>query len=182
VGLAGYTIAMRLLMFALMPAWGLTNAAATLVGQNLGAGKADRAEKSVWITGCYTMVFLGSVTVVCLLFGDTIARWMADNDPAVAPIAASGLRIIGYGYIMYGWGMVTMQAFNGAGDTRTPFLVNLFCFWLVKLPLAYALTAHWNWHPTGVFVAVLVAYSCNALIGLAAFRSGRWKRLQSPAT
>lgn len=173
---AGYTIALRILVFALMPAWGLSNAAATLVGQNLGAGKPERAARSVLITGLYNMAFLGAITVVFAVWAEPLVR-LFTTDPALVPTAATGLRIVGYGYVFYAWGMVFVQAFNGAGDTRTPTLVNLACFWLTKLPLAYVLAVPFALHTTGVFVAILVAYTLNAVLGAWLFWSGRWRRV-----
>src|SRR6516162_2771323 len=141
--LAGYAIAIRILIFAILPSWGLSNAAATLVGQNLGAKQPERAQMSVWRTGFYNMLFLGFIGVIFLVFATPIIR-LFSNDPVVVPLAATCLRILSYGNIGYAYGMVMLQAFNGAGDTVTPTYVHFFGFWIVEIPLAYflAITAH----------------------------------------
>jgi putative MATE family efflux protein len=172
--LAGYVIAIRVVVFALLPAWGMSNAAATLVGQNLGAEKPERAERSVWITGIYNMVFLGLVAVVFLTMAEPIVA-LFSRDPEVVTTAVECLRIISYGYGFYAWGMVTMQAFNGAGDTYTPTLVNFVCFWLFQIPLAYLLARTWNIGPEGVFWSIAISYSLSAVLGIALFRRGSWK-------
>ena len=136
--LAGYTIAIRVIMFCLMPSWGLSNAAATLVGQNLGAQKPDRAEKSVWLTGKYNGYFMGLVTICYLLFANDIMQWFT-NDLPVIEAGALCLQVLAVGYVFYAYGMVLANAFNGAGDTKTPTKINLIAFWLFQLPLAYAL-------------------------------------------
>lgn len=173
--LAAYTIAVRILVFALLPAWGMANAAATLVGQNLGAGKPDRAERSVWLTGFYNAVFLGTVGVVFIVFAKQVVG-MFTSDPAVIPIAVDCLRYTSYGYIAYGYGMVMVQAFNGAGDTATPTTINLFCYWLWEIPLAYVLAISMKLGTDGVFLSILIAESTLAVSGVVAFRRGRWKR------
>ncbi|EJF08950.1 MATE efflux family protein [Pontibacter sp. BAB1700] len=136
--LAGYTVAFRIIMFALLPAWGLSSAAATLVGQNLGARKAMRAELSVWLTARYNVIFMAAVTVFFLLFGESIAGIFA-HDEEVVSVASEALRIITLGYVFFGLGMVMVQAFNGAGDTRTPSIINVMVLWLLEIPLAYFL-------------------------------------------
>jgi len=171
---AGYTIGIRILILALLPSWGLANAAATMVGQGLGAGKPERAERAVWIAGIYNMCFLGSVGLVFALLAESIVR-LFTTDPAVAPVAVSCLRIVSYGYLFYAWGMVLTQAFNGAGDTWTPTWLNLFCFWFWEIPLAWALAVHFGWGPTGVFVAITIAFSTLAVVSAILFRRGRWK-------
>jgi putative MATE family efflux protein len=176
VAVAGYTIAIRILLFFLMPAWGLSSAAATLVGQNLGAKQPERAERAIWLTGGVNFAFLGGVTVLCLVAADPISRAFS-GDGVVQQLAAQGVRTVAYGYVFYAWGMVFVQSFNGAGDTRTPFWLNLFCFWLFKLPLAYFLSVHVTATrgTFGVFLAVCLAYSLNAALAFVWFRSGRWK-------
>ena len=171
---AGYTIGIRILIFALLPSWGLANAAATMVGQGLGAGKPERAERAVWIAGVYNMVFLGMVGLVFVLLAGPIVR-LFTTDPGVAPVAAACLRIVSYGYVFYAWGMVLTQSFNGAGDTWTPTWLNLFCFWFWEIPVAYALAVHFGLGPQGVFVAITIAFSTLAVVSAILFRRGRWK-------
>jgi putative MATE family efflux protein len=175
--LAGYTIAIRIVIFAILPAWGLSNAAATLVGQNLGAGQPERAEQSVWRTGIYNMVFLGSVGVLFILFAEPLIR-LFSHDPAVVPLGAACLRIVSYGNIGYAYGMVMLQAFNGAGDTVTPTYVYLFGFWLLEIPLAYWLAIPAHLRSNGVFVAIVIAETAIAAASAVLFKRGRWKRQQ----
>jgi len=173
--LASYTIAIRILIFVLLPSWGLSNAAATLVGQNLGAKQPERAEKSVWRTGLYNMAFLGGVG----LFFITFAEWVIHlftGDLAVVPLAISCLRILSYGNIGYAYGMVMLQAFNGAGDTVTPTIVNFFGFWLLEIPLAYGLAIPMKQGPNGVYYAIVIAEASIAVAGVLLFRQGRWKK------
>ena len=172
--LAGYTIGIRIIVFALLPSWGMSNAAATLVGQNLGAGKPDRAEKSVWIAGFYNMIFLGSVGLIFVLGAPTLIRFFT-SDPNVAPYGIQCLRDVSYGFLFYAYGMVLTQAFNGAGDTWTPTWLNLFVFWLWEIPLAYLLARVLGWGPRGVFVAITIAFSTLAVASAVLFRRGRWK-------
>lgn len=172
--LAGYTIAIRILIFILMPSWGLSNAAATLVGQNLGAGKPERAQISVWRTGFYNMLFMGGIGVVFLIWATPVVR-LFTNDPEVVPLAASCLRILSYGNIGYAYGMVMLQAFNGAGDTVTPTVVNFFGFWLLEIPLAYVLALRMGWQAKGAYVSIVVAECAIALAGVLLFRRGKWK-------
>jgi len=173
--LAGYTIAIRIVVFVILPSWGLSNAAATLVGQNLGAGKPDRAETSVWRTGFYNMLFLGGVGVILIMFAEPAVR-LFTHDPEVIPLAASCLRILSYGNIGYAYGMVMLQAFNGAGDTITPTWVNLFGFWFLEIPLAYWLAIPMNLRSKGVFFSIVIAEGSIALAGILLFRRGRWKQ------
>ena len=172
--LAGYAIAFRVVVFALLPAWGLANAAATLVGQNLGAGKPDRAETSVWQACIYNMVFLGVVGFVFVVLPVALVAAFTD-DPGVAEHAVHALRIISAGFPFYAYAMVLTQAFNGAGDTVTPTIINLFCFWLWELPIAYALSHAAGLGPSGVFWSIAIAYSTMALVSVVWFRRGRWK-------
>jgi putative MATE family efflux protein len=171
---AGYTIGIRIIVFALLPSWGLSNAAATMVGQGLGAGKPERAERAVWIAGFYNMLFLGTVGLVFVLLADPIVR-LFTIDPTVGPLAAACLRIVSYGFLFYAWGMVFTQSFNGAGDTWTPTWLNFCCFWLWEIPLAWALAVHFGLGPRGVFLAITIAFSTLALVSALLFRRGRWK-------
>jgi putative MATE family efflux protein len=175
--LAGYTIAIRILIFVLMPSWGLSNAAATLVGQNLGAKQPERAETSVWRTGLYNMIFLGVIGVFFVIFAEPVIR-LFTNDPLVIPLAVSCLRILSYGNIGYAYGMVMLQAFNGAGDTVTPTIVNFFGFWLLEIPLAYFLAIPFRLHSNGVFWSIVIAEGFIAAAGIVLFKRGRWKRQQ----
>lgn len=172
--IAGYQIAIRIILFALLPSWGLANAAATLVGQNLGAGRPDRGERAVWLAGFYNMVCLGGVGVVFAALAGPITA-IFTGDAAVASIAALCLRIISYGFLFYAWGMVITQSFNGAGDTWTPTWINIACFWLWEIPLAYWLARHAALGPRGVALAVMIAFSTVAVVSAAIFRRGRWK-------
>jgi Na+-driven multidrug efflux pump len=172
--LAGYVISIRLVLFIILPAWGLSNAAATLVGQNLGAHKPERAERAVWLTGTWNMVFMAIVTVVFVSFAPEIIH-IFTRDPDTSAIGIESLRIISYGYVFYAWGMVMMQAFNGAGDTVTPTWINFFCFWLFQIPFAWILAIVLDMGPTGVFLAIALSYSLEAVVGVILFRRGRWK-------
>ena len=172
--LAGYTIAIRIMMFTLMPAWGLSNAAATLVGQNLGANQPERAEKSVWKTGKYSAYFMGIVSVIYLVFAPTFLGWFSDNTEVVKN-GALCLQIIAAGYIFYGYGMVVIQSFNGAGDTKTPTIINFICFWLFQLPIAYISAIWLDLGPVGVFSAITLAEVLIAIIGVILFKKGKWK-------
>ena len=173
--LAGYTIAIRVVIFVILPSWGLSNAAATLVGQNLGAGHPGRAEKAVWRTGLYNVIFLGAVGVFFVLFAEPVVR-LFTQDPAVVPLGAACLRIVSYGNLGYAYFMVMMQAFNGAGDTITPTIVNFFGFWLFEIPLAYTLSIPLRMHSNGVFFSIAIAESAMAAASAILFKQGRWKK------
>ena len=174
---AAYTIAFKVIIFAILPSWGMSNAAATLVGQNLGAGKPARAESSVWRTGLYNMLFLGSIGLLFLVFAPQIVG-LFTTDPVVAPLAVSGLRLFSCGNISYSYGMVITAAFNGAGDTATPTILNLIAFWVCQIPLAWALAFHTGLGPNGVYVSVLVSDSLLAALGILLFRRGTWKQVK----
>jgi putative MATE family efflux protein len=173
---AGLTITFRILMFSLMPAWGLSGAASTLVGQNLGAKKAKRAMLSVWLTARYNVIFLFIITFIYLLFADVIASWFI-NSSDVANIAAQGLRVIVLGYVFFGVGMVMIQAFNGAGDTKTPMFINIFVFILLEIPLAFFLSIYLDMAMLGIFITISFCHSLHALISLWLFRKGNWKKV-----
>ncbi len=172
--LAGYTIGIRIAIFFILPAWGLSGAAATLVGQNLGARQPERAEESVWKTGFYNMLFLGGEGVFLVLFAGPIVRWFT-SDPAIIPLGIACLRIISLGNIGYAYGMVMMQAFGGAGDTVTPTVLNFFGFLLFEIPLAYALAIPMGMRSNGVYWAIAIAESLIAAVSVLLFRRGRWK-------
>lgn len=172
--LAGYTIAIRIIIFALLPSWGLSNAAATLVGQNLGARQPDRAQRAVWVTGKINMVFLGSVALVLIAIpGYFMGLFIDDNQVMQSGITC--LRTISYGFILYALGMVMVQALNGAGDTATPTMINFFCFWLIEIPLSYVLAIRLGWAEKGVAAAIIIAESVMALWATFLFQKGRWK-------
>ena len=171
---AGYTVAIRIVLFALLPAWGLANAAATLVGQSLGASKPDRADRAVWLAGRMNFAFLGCVGLVFLVFAPGIVG-VFGVDAASSLHAVHGLRILSAGFLFYAYGMVMTAAFNGAGDAWTPTWLNLACFWALEIPLAWWLSYPLGWGPDGVFAAITVAFSTIAVASAAIFRRGRWK-------
>lgn len=171
---AGYTIAIRLIIFALLPSWGMANSAATLVGQNLGAGQPDRAGRSVWTAGRYNVVFLLGVAAVFIIFAEQLIGFFT-TDVAVLAAGADGLRIISYGYGFYALGMVLVQAFNGAGDTMTPTMVNLGCYWLFQIPFAYWLAVSVGLGPRGAFIAILVAEALMTVVAVFLFQRGSWR-------
>jgi putative MATE family efflux protein len=171
---AGNTIGIRIIMFALLPSFGVSNAAATLVGQNLGAGRPDRAESAVWRAGLYNTFCLATIGLIFLLFAPQLIR-LFTTDAAVVPYGVRCLRIVAAGFLFYGYGMVLTQAFNGAGDTRTPTLIYLVCLWLLELPLAWVLAYPMEFGPSGVFVAVSLAFSVLAVVSGFLFRLGWWK-------
>src|ERR1700676_810741 len=175
--LAGYTIAIRIVIFVILPSWGLSNAAATLVGQNLGAKQPERAATSVWRTGFYNMIFLGVIGLLFVAFAEPIVK-LFTHDPQVIPLAASCLRIISYGNIGYAYGMVMLQAFNGAGDTITPTIVNFFGFWLLEIPLAYFLAIPLHMQARGAYFSIVAAEAAIAGVSIVLFKRGYWKRQQ----
>lgn len=175
--MAGYQIAIRLLIFFLLPAWGLSNAAATLTGQNLGAGKPDRAEKSVWITTGYIIIFMLSVSLFFYLFGSPIVNFM-NSDIQARRYALQTLRIVSLGYVFFGISMAMLNAFNGAGDTRTPTFVNLVAFWLFQIPLAWFLSQYYIKEPKGIFIAILISQVVSAALSYYLFKRGTWKKVK----
>jgi putative MATE family efflux protein len=171
---AGYTFGIRVILFALLPSWGMSNAAATMVGQALGARNPDRAEQAVWKAGFYNMIFLGCIGLLFVLFAPQII-WLYTDVPNVAKYGVDCLRIVAYGFLFYAYGMVLGQSFNGAGDTWTPTVINLFVFWLWEIPLAYVLGVKAGFGPRGVFIAMTIAFSTLALVNVVVFRRGKWK-------
>jgi putative MATE family efflux protein len=174
---AGATITLRIMMFTLMPAWGMSNAAATLVGQNLGAGQPARAEAAVWRIGWMNMAFTLAVSVVFFFWHDQLIA-LFTNDPTVIAIGGEWLSILSYSYFVYGWWMVSVQAFNGAGDTATPTWINLVFFWLIQIPLAWALALWLGWSHSGVFCGVFVSETAVGVFTLWLFSRGRWKAVK----
>ena len=172
---AGYTIAIRMIIFTILPAWGMSNAAATLVGQNLGASKPQRAEQAVYRTGFYTMIYMLIVSGAFLFFPAPLVS-IFSAEPGVARTAVACLTVLSFGYVAYAWGMVFMQAFNGAGDTVTPTLINLFAFWILQIPLGYILAIHYSFGPSGAFTAIPIADVAFTLIAFWLFRRGAWKK------
>src|SRR6266536_826119 len=173
--LAGYSMAIRIIIFLILPSWGLSNAAATLVGQNLGAKQPERAEASVWRTGFYNMLFLGAVGLLFVFFAEPVVR-LFTRDPLVVPLAASCLRILSYGNVAYAYAMVMLQAFNGAGDTMTPTVVNFLCLWLLEITLVSYMAISGRMHSNGVFFSIVVAQASIAAVSIILFKRGRWKR------
>ena len=171
---AGYTIAIRIIGFTILPSWGLSNASSTLVGQNLGAKKPERAEKAVWITSWVNMILLGAIGLVLVLFPEPFIRLFINNENVIKS-GVTGLRIISIGFIAYGLGMVLVNSFNGAGDTSTPLKINIFAFWLIEIPLAWVLAIKLGFEEEGVFVAIVIAESIMTLTAWLVFRRGKWK-------
>jgi Na+-driven multidrug efflux pump len=172
--LAGYTISIRIVLFALLPAWGLANAAATLVGQSLGAKNPDRAERAVWMAAFMNLAFLGTIGILFMAGAPFIVGWFG-GDAETASFAINALRIVSAGFFFYAFGMVLAQSFNGAGATWVPTILNLFCFWLWELPLAWFLSHRYGVGPNGVFVSITIAFSTFAVVSAWLFRRGRWK-------
>ncbi|MCK4630922.1 MAG: MATE family efflux transporter [Bacteroidales bacterium] len=175
--LAGYTIAIRIIIFAMLPAWGLGNAAATLVGQNLGANKPGRAERSVWLAGYANMIFLGLIALFLIINPAFFIKLFIDNEQVINS-GATCLQIVSYGFLFYGMGMIVIQAMNGAGDTITPTKINFFCFWLLEIPLAYLLAITTGMQEKGVYISIVVSESVMTLAGLYFFRLGKWKLMK----
>jgi len=174
IALAGYTIAIRIIIFVLLPSWGISNAAATLVGQNLGAKKPHRAERAVWATAYVNMVLLSIVSIIFIVIPDFFIKLFIDN-PDVIATGARGLRIVSFGFVFYAMGMVMVQAFNGAGDTKTPTKINIICFWIIEIPLAYYLANIYGLKEYGVYTAIIFAESFMTIIVMWLFRQGKWK-------
>jgi putative MATE family efflux protein len=174
---AGYQFAIRVIIFTILPSWGMANAAATLVGQNLGAQKPERAEQSVWTAGFLNMVFLGLISIVFYFASEAILR-IFSTDAEVIRYGAQCLRIVAFGYVFYGYGMVIVQSFNGAGDSLTPTILNLFGYWFFQIPLAYFLAIRLEWGPSAVFWSIGIAESVMAIIAIIIFRQGRWKKVK----
>jgi len=177
VSLAGYTIAIRVLVFSILPSWGMSNAAATLVGQNLGANQPERAEKSAWFSAWINAAFLTCIGIIFNLYPQFFIE-LFTADAAVIDIGVRSLKIISYGYLIYGFGMVMIQAFNGAGDTKTPTIVNFFCFWLLEIPLAYFLAITLGWAEEGVLYSIVIAEVMLGIISIVLFKKGTWKNTQ----
>jgi len=172
--IAGYTIAIRIIIFVLLPAWGMSNAAATLVGQNLGAGKPQRAERSVWVSSVINITFISFVSLFLIIYSEVFIRIFISDINSVL-IGAQALKYISYGFIAYAFGMVIIQSFNGAGDTYTPMFINIISFWLVEIPLAYFLAIHLGFDEKGVFIAIIVSETLLTLLGIILFKRGKWK-------
>jgi putative MATE family efflux protein len=172
--LAGYTLAIRVMIFTLLPAWGISGAAATMVGQNLGANQPERAEKSVWRTGIFNMIYMGSVMIIYLIFAESLIRFFT-NEEEVVVYATKCLVTLSLGYIFYAFGMVMIQSFNGSGDTRTPTIINFFVFWTLQIPLAYILSISFSLGPSGAFYAILITESILTVMSFLIFKRGKWK-------
>ena len=173
---AGYTIGIRVLIFTILPAWGISNAASTLVGQNLGAGNPERAEKSVWRTAFFNVIFMGLVTLIYWVAAEPIVRFFS-TERDVIRYGVDTLRFVCTGYVFFAYSMVVLSSFNGAGDTRTPTVLNFCAFWLFQIPLAYMLAKTFHWGPQGVFWAIAIAESCLAVAAVIVFRQGKWKKV-----
>ena len=174
---AGYTISIRMIIFAILPAWGMANATATLVGQNLGAGQPDRAETSVWRSSFFTMLFLLGVSVIYFILATPMVRFFHEG-PVVVQFGVASLKIICLGYVFFAYGMVISQAFNGAGDTKTPTWINFLCFWILQIPLAYLMAFPFKLGPNGVFWAIAISETVLAVIFIFIFKKGKWKEVK----
>lgn len=172
--IAGYTIAIRIIIFALLPSWGVSNAAATLVGQNLGAKKPERAEKSAWLTGKLNLIMLGSLGIILIIFPSFFIG-LFTSEANVISSGTSALRIISFGFLAYGLGMVMVNSFNGAGDTILPTKINLLCFWVIEIPLAYALAIPFGFRENGVFYSIVIAETLMTVLATILFKQGKWK-------
>lgn len=175
---AGYQMSFRVIIFTLLPSWGMANAAATLVGQNLGAKQPDRAESSVWKTAKWNTIFLIVIAALFAIFADQILSTLFNKTGLVQSTAIDALRIICFGYIFFAYGMVIGQSFNGSGDTRTPLLINLVVFWAIQIPMAYLLAITYEWGPNGVFFCIAFCHSLYAVVAILLFRRGKWKTVQ----
>lgn len=175
--IAGYQMSFRVIIFTILPSWGMSNAAATLVGQNLGAGKPDRAETSVWRTAKWNTIFLVAIAIVFSIFANPILS-IFNQSGVVQQTAIDALRIICFGYIFFAYGMVIGQSFNGAGDTKTPLYINLIVFWVIQIPLAWLLSIELNWGPEGVFFCIAFCHSLYAIVAIWLFKKGKWKTIQ----
>ncbi len=173
---AGYTVSIRIILFSILPSWGLAQAAATLVGQNLGAKKPERAESSVWKCAFYNMIFLAILSGLLIIWAEEFVS-MFRSEPDVVRYGKACLIYICIGYVFFAYGMVISQAFNGAGDTKTPTIINFFCYWLVQLPMAYGLAVGLNLGPDGVFITIAVSVSLIAIVSILVFRKGKWKEV-----
>jgi putative MATE family efflux protein len=174
---AGYVLAIRVVIFTILPSWGMANAAATLVGQNLGANRPERAERSVWTAGFLNMVFLGLISIVFYFVSEPLMKFFS-TDKEVIRYGTECLRIVMFGYVFYGYGMVIVQSFNGAGDSRTPTVLNLFGYWLFQIPLAYLLAVKFDFGASGAFWAIAIAESAMAIVAIVIFRRGKWKTVK----
>lgn len=174
---AGYTIAIRIIVFTILPSWGMANAAATLVGQNLGAGQPERAEKSAWRAGHFNMFYMGFVSITYLLAAPFFIR-LFTSEPEVVEAGSLALRIVAAGYVFYGYGMILAQSINGAGDTKTPTIMNFICFWLIEMPVAWLLAIHFKWGQTGVYSSIVIAETILAIMAMLVFRRGKWKTVK----
>jgi putative MATE family efflux protein len=172
---AGYGLGIRIFMFVILPSWGLSNAAATLVGQNLGAGHPERSEKAVYLTGIYNMCYMAVLSILFLWLAPELAGFFT-SDPLVLPVAVTLLRVLSIGNICYAWGMVLVQAFNGAGDTATPSVINFFCYWMFQIPLAWFLATIVGLGPKGVFCSIPAAEAAMTITSAVVFRRGTWKK------